>query len=459
VLKLFARRIREFQIAVDSLFIAIAWYLSVWIRANVISYSQSALRETLDFWLWPLLGLTLYFFLKNGMYNRRRLPSFIDDVMQLLRANAISVVSFIVCIYFFSNIRVSRWTLLFYIVFSTFFLVMDRLVLRSLVRKLRRRGFLLQDVFVVGNGHQVLSYLEKIRYTPGVGLRVRAVFGDAPDLDGWALKSFRLDELGREIALQNPDFVVLGFEDETDPFISEFIRQNYDQLFQIQVLTPAHRTLLGLSTETVGDLHIMSLNQPRFSIPELTGKRLLDIAGSTVGLVVLSPFFFVIGLIIKLTSPGPAFFGQERVGLNGTHFRMWKFRSMRVSADEEEKAGWTVENDPRRTTFGTFLRRTSLDELPQLWNVFLGQMSLVGPRPEQPEFVEVFRKEIPAYMLRHKMRAGITGWAQVHGWRGNTSLEKRTEFDLFYIRSWTLWLDIKILFMTLIRGFVNKNAY
>jgi exopolysaccharide biosynthesis polyprenyl glycosylphosphotransferase len=191
----------------------------------------------------------------------------------------------------------------------------------------------------------------------------------------------------------------------------------------------------------------------------LTGKRLLDIAGSTVGLVVLSPFFFVIGLIIKLTSPGPAFFGQERVGLNGTHFRMWKFRSMRVSADEEEKAGWTVENDPRRTTFGTFLRRTSLDELPQLWNVFLGQMSLVGPRPEQPEFVEVFRKEIPAYMLRHKMRAGITGWAQVHGWRGNTSLEKRTEFDLFYIRSWTLWLDIKILFMTLIRGFVNKNAY
>jgi lipopolysaccharide/colanic/teichoic acid biosynthesis glycosyltransferase len=145
------------------------------------------------------------------------------------------------------------------------------------------------------------------------------------------------------------------------------------------------------------------------------------------------------------------------MGLDGKSFTMWKFRSMRM--DGEYRPGWTVKDDPRRTAFGTFLRSTSLDELPQLWNVLIGNMSLVGPRPEQPFYVAQFKEEIPAYMLRHKMRAGITGWAQVNGWRGDTSLHKRIECDLYYIRNWSLWLDAKILFLTFWRGFINKNAY
>jgi putative colanic acid biosynthesis UDP-glucose lipid carrier transferase len=167
----------------------------------------------------------------------------------------------------------------------------------------------------------------------------------------------------------------------------------------------------------------------------------------------------VIAIVVKLTSRGPVFYGQVRMGLDGTTFKMWKFRSMRVDAEKETGAVWATKNDDRRTPIGTFLRSTSLDEFPQFWNVLVGQMSLVGPRPERPEFVHQFRGKIPAYMLRHKVKAGITGWAQVSGWRGDTSLEKRIECDLYYIRHWSFLFDVKILLLTPFRGFVHKNAY
>jgi exopolysaccharide biosynthesis polyprenyl glycosylphosphotransferase len=214
--------------------------------------------------------------------------------------------------------------------------------------------------------------------------------------------------------------------------------------------------LVGISLDEIEGLPIMSLNQPRYSAMDLAAKRVLDIVGAGLGMLVLAPFLFLVAVLIKLTSSGPVFFGQDRMGLDGETFRMWKFRTMTPGPDQP---GWTTTNDPRRTKFGTFLRRTSLDELPQLWNVFIGEMSLVGPRPEQPYFVEKFRQEIPAYMLRHKVKAGITGWAQVQGWRGDTSLRKRIECDLYYIRHWSLWLDIKILLLTVKNGIIHDNAY
>jgi exopolysaccharide biosynthesis polyprenyl glycosylphosphotransferase len=178
-----------------------------------------------------------------------------------------------------------------------------------------------------------------------------------------------------------------------------------------------------------------------------------------VAIVVLSPLLLLIALLVKLTSPGPVLYVQERMGLDGRSFHMLKFRSMRVDAEQQSGAVWARKGDNRRTPIGTFLRQMSLDELPQLWNVLWGDMSLVGPRPERPVFVHKFRTEIPHYMLRHKVRAGITGWAQVNGWRGNTSLDRRIECDLFYIRHWSYALDLKILTMTLWKGFIDKNAY
>jgi Undecaprenyl-phosphate glucose phosphotransferase len=187
-------------------------------------------------------------------------------------------------------------------------------------------------------------------------------------------------------------------------------------------------------------------------------KRSMDVVLSSIGLASLAVLCPFIALAIWLEDRGPIFYAQERMGLDGRHFRMLKFRSMRMDA-EEEGARWAEENDPRRTLVGALLRKTSLDELPQLINVFLGDMSLVGPRPERPEFVHEFKEKFPQYMLRHRVRAGITGWAQVHGWRGNTSLSKRIEYDLYYIENWSVSLDIKILWLTLRWGFTHKNAY
>jgi putative colanic acid biosynthesis UDP-glucose lipid carrier transferase len=185
----------------------------------------------------------------------------------------------------------------------------------------------------------------------------------------------------------------------------------------------------------------------------------MDVLLSSMALVLLTPVFLVIGIAIKLTSKGPILYCQERCGLNGKTFKMLKFRSMRADAETQTGAVWAAKDDPRRTRLGTFLRKTSLDELPQFINVLLGDMSLVGPRPERPVFIGTFSKSIPGDMSRHRVKAGITGWAQVNGWRGNTSLRKRIQYDLYYITHWTPWLDLRILWLTVFRGLVNKNAY
>ena len=188
-------------------------------------------------------------------------------------------------------------------------------------------------------------------------------------------------------------------------------------------------------------------------------KRAVDIVGSLVCIVLFSPIMLLAALLVKLTSPGPVIFRQERVGLHNQPFVMYKFRSMQVQSKSREKAGWTTKNDVRVTGVGKLMRRTSIDELPQLFNVLKGEMSLIGPRPERPQFVEKFREEIPRYMVKHQVRPGMTGWAQVNGYRGDTSIRKRIDCDLYYIENWTMGLDIKILFLTVFKGFINKNAY
>ena len=188
-------------------------------------------------------------------------------------------------------------------------------------------------------------------------------------------------------------------------------------------------------------------------------KRVMDICGSIICLIIFSPLMLITAILIKTTSKGPLIFKQERVGLHNKPFQMYKFRSMEQQTEEDEKKGWTVKNDPRITPVGKIIRKTSIDEFPQLFNVLKGDMSLVGPRPERPQFVEKFREEIPRYMVKHQVRPGMTGWAQVNGLRGNTSIKKRIDHDLYYIENWTVGLDIKILIMTVFHGFINKNAY
>ena len=188
-------------------------------------------------------------------------------------------------------------------------------------------------------------------------------------------------------------------------------------------------------------------------------KRIVDIIGSLVGIILFSPIMLIVAVLIKLSDKGPIIFAQERVGLHNKAFKMYKFRSMAVEPPQKEAKKWTTKNDPRVTAIGRFIRKTSLDELPQFFNIFMGDMSLVGPRPERPFYVEKFRDEIPHYMIKHQVRPGLTGWAQVNGYRGDTSIEKRIDHDLYYIENWSMGFDFKILFLTVFKGFINKNAY
>jgi exopolysaccharide biosynthesis polyprenyl glycosylphosphotransferase len=214
----------------------------------------------------------------------------------------------------------------------------------------------------------------------------------------------------------------------------------------------------GVTIDDLGGLPLLTIRDVAQRGWKLTIKRAMDLVGSAIGLILLSPILLLMAILIKLESPGPVFFVQERMGLDAKPFPMIKFRSMRADA-EKSGPGWTVENDPRRTRLGTFIRRYSIDEFPQLINILIGDMSIVGPRPEQPAFVEQFRTMIPRYMERHREKAGLTGWAQVNGLRGDTSILERTKYDLWYIENWSVWLDIKIIIRTAARVFIDRNAY
>ncbi len=213
-------------------------------------------------------------------------------------------------------------------------------------------------------------------------------------------------------------------------------------------------------TEDLDGLPVINIrNVPLTNTMNKLIKRLIDIIGSIIALILFSPIMLIVAILVKKSSPGPIFFAQERIGLGNKPFKMYKFRSMGVQDPKKEAKEWTTKNDVRVTPVGRVIRKTSLDELPQFWNVLKGDMSLIGPRPERPLFVEKFKEEIPRYMIKHQVRPGITGWAQVNGFRGDTSIRSRIEHDLYYIENWSLGLDIKILFLTFFKGFVNKNAY
>jgi Undecaprenyl-phosphate glucose phosphotransferase len=222
-------------------------------------------------------------------------------------------------------------------------------------------------------------------------------------------------------------------------------------LLQVIALRARLEDLDGIPIINIHDVPLRGVNA--------AVKRVIDIVLSSLALVVLAVPLGIIALLVKWTSPGRVLYRQERMGLDGQSFHVWKFRSMYENAELYTGPVWASDDDPRCTPVGKWLRRLSVDELPQLWNVLTGEMSLVGPRPERPFFVDQFKHRIPQYMLRHKVKAGLTGWAQVNGWNGNTSLEKRIEYDLYYIENWSVWLDFKIMWLTLVKGLYHKHAY
>ncbi|MCO4756080.1 MAG: undecaprenyl-phosphate glucose phosphotransferase [Bacteriovoracaceae bacterium] len=450
MLKSHEKSFSNLQKVLDIIVVLLSWASAYFIRFNFIPNAELGL-ELLFIKLSPILCvITLYSFYKNDLYKSQRFSHRYKEVLSVINANFIGSTSFVLLIYFFGADRLSRLTLGLYFLISTFALIAMRIIVRNTLRSFRKKGKNLRHVLLVGNGEPLKKYIESVRFYKDSGINFLAW----RDSEGLANGSKIPEE-----SSERPDAVIISYKNKDSYKIEEFLSDHYNDVVPIQILPDFSYSLIGHQIEDFGGIPLISVNQPAQKSLELFLKRGLDFAGSFLGLIVISPLLILISLLVKLTSKGPIFYAQERLGLNGGTFQMWKFRTMKETVDDVDQTEWSNKENPRKTKFGSFLRKTSLDELPQLWNVLKGEMSLVGPRPERPFFVEKFRREIPGYMLRHKMRAGITGWAQINGWRGDTSLEKRIDCDIYYIKHWSFWFDIKILLLTFIKGFSDKNAY
>lgn len=399
-----------------------------------------------------------------NLYTPKRVQGRRLEAANIVKANTIGLLLFFVVLYIIKQVDFSRSMIFIFYCINIAAEVLVRNVIRYSLRNIRRKGFNLKHILLVGYSRAAEEYIDRIRANPQWGYVIRGILDDTVER-GTIYKGIKV--LGRIDNL----FVILP-ENKLDEIAITLSINEYAKLEHIVSLCeksgvhtkfiPDYNNIIPTKpyTEDLLGLPVINIRRvPLTNTLNMISKRIVDIIGAAAAIILFSPVMLVTAIIIKLTSKGPLIYAQERVGLHNKTFRMYKFRSMEVQAPKEEQSAWTVKNDPRVTGIGKFIRKTSIDEFPQFFNVMMGDMSLVGPRPERPFFVEKFREEIPRYMVKHQVRPGLTGWAQVNGYRGDTSIRKRIDHDLYYIENWTMGFDIKILFLTVFKGFVNKNAY
>lgn len=413
------------------------------------------------FMLIPCYLGSYYFF---HLYDPKRVKSRKSEIFSILQAN---IVGILYCVAFMFFIRNGNYARIFIVIFVSINFILDvffRFFTTTILRKFRRKGMNQKHILLVGYSRAAESYIDRLLAHPEWGYSIHGILDNHKPL-GHAYRDIhvigKIEELEKMLS-----------ENDYDEIVITLGINHYDSLERIVSVTeksgvhtkfiPDYNNIIPTRpyTEDLDGLPVIHVRKvPLTNSFNRFIKRAIDIIGSLFLIILFSIPMLVVTIIIKATSPGPLIFKQERVGLHNKPFKMFKFRSMEVQDDSKEKHAWTIQNDPRVTPIGKFIRKTSLDELPQFFNVLRGDMSLVGPRPERPFFVEKFKEEIPRYMIKHQVRPGITGWAQVNGYRGDTSIRMRIDCDLYYIENWSLGLDIKILFLTIFKGFVNKNAY
>jgi Undecaprenyl-phosphate glucose phosphotransferase len=365
---------------------------------------------------------------------------------------------------FFTRGELARSVLLLFAVLAWLGLCASRIAIRVVLRELRRRGRNLRHVIVVGCGELAGVLLRKIAAHRDFGFAVGGLVAAEPSDVGRSVEGVpvvgTVYDLRSIVDQKGAELVYLALGRSEYRAEEEALHQLADSTAAVRMVPDLARAFtLNASVEDFDGLPVVLVTESPDLGWNAVMKRAFDLVCSGVGLVALAPVMLAVAAWVRLDSPGPVLYAQERVGLSGRRFRMLKFRTMRMDAESEDAPGWTTPGDPRKTRAGAVLRRLSLDELPQLWNVLLGQMSLVGPRPERPVYVEQFRASIPRYMLRHHVKAGITGWAQVNGLRGDTPLDRRIEYDLYYIRNWSLLFDVRIILLTLLRVFRDASAH
>ena len=463
-----ARHRQLFSTAVfglDAIVLVLAWFAAYFARFHTPGWDTPFGVPPLEFYAWVCAIVTpvgLIVLRSFQLYRSARTAQLGEELMALTQGVLI-ITALAGLASFFARGELSRSMLLLFAILAWTGLCGSRVAIRWSLRQMRRHGHNLRHCLVVGTGPLAETVIRKLQSNADYGLIVAgtvtpAVTEPAVVVAGVpALGS--VSELPQLVERHHIDLVYLALARAEFAAEEEALAQLSDSTAAVRLVPDLARAFtLNASVEDFDGLPVVLVTESPGQGWNALLKRCFDLVCSALGLIVLSPLLLAIAAWIRLDSRGPVFYAQERVGLSGRRFKMLKFRTMRTDA-EAAGAGWTVPGDPRRTGAGRVLRPTSLDELPQLLNVLRGEMSLVGPRPERPVYVDRFRASIPRYMLRHHVKAGITGWAQVHGLRGDTPLEDRIEYDLFYIRNWSLGLDIRILFKTLVRVFRDASAH
>jgi Undecaprenyl-phosphate glucose phosphotransferase len=361
----------------------------------------------------------------------------------------------------FGEFRPNDKLILYPLLFSFISSTLLRFSYLTLTRTFIRNGYQQQTVLVIGFGYLAKQVIAKIMSTPELGLRVLGILSDRePDYPLKGLHLGGLKQFSKILRSHSIDQVIIAKPLSEERTIRDIVQRCEEEGVRFCIIPDFYNIIPKWTVlNSFGDLPVIAVrNEPLNIFSNQIIKRTFDIVVSSAGLLILVPFFIAIAIGVKLSSPGPIFFRQKRIGNNNIEFTLYKFRSMIVQSFQESNTIWTIPNDKRVTPFGRFLRQTNIDELPQLWNVLIGDMSIVGPRPEREHFVEKFSQEIPNYRIRHLVKSGITGLAQANGWRGNTSIHKRIESDIYYLEHWSLWLDFKIIFLTFFSRAAWKNA-
>ena len=441
--------------AITMLALWIAWQIKF--KSGLLSYGG---HQTFQTYVPIMLFGLAAFWLANtmsGLYRPMRMRTLWSQVYAVAKATIFGMLLFMSALYFAKFVAFSREVLAIFAVLYVVLVLAERLVMRSTLRILRSRGLNQKFILLVGMNGAVGSFVEELEYHPWFGYRILGYVGETAQVAIPNLGS--LQDLETILHQHLVDHVVIALS-RTEMGDMTRITSICESLGVQSLILPDFLDILPAKPrfENFGDMPLIDTRYvPLDDAINAALKRAFDIVVSVLVLTILSPVYLVLAILIRFSSRGPIFFTQHRVGRNRRMFKMYKFRTMMAAS--EAAPGWTIADDPRKTRIGSVLRRYSLDELPQFWNVLIGDMSIIGPRPEQPEFVEEFRGQIPKYMVKHRVRPGITGWAQVNGWRGDTSIVERIRFDIDYIEHWSLGMDLRILLKTMHVGLIHPNAY
>lgn len=435
------------QVCMDAGIIGAAYFFSWYLRFKSGVFVQDAgvlPAKTYFSALFLIIPGYLLLYSIFQLYMPRRVKNYRKELMDIIRANGIGFMIFILVLYFIKQEHFSRQMLCIFFFINISLEFASRYLIRTILWKMRKQGLNQKHILMIGESQMAEQYMDRLRENPKWGYQVFAHLKDEEKLER-ILEGNELDEV--VIALRAEDYGKL--ERIVDVCEKAGVHTKMIPDFGNVISTrPYIEDVQGIPV-----IHVRRV--PLNIMRNRAAKRAVDLIGATVAIILFSPVMLLTVLVVALTEEGSVIYRQERVGLHNQVFYMYKFRSMIMQDEEKEKAEWSTRNDPRITPVGKLIRRTSIDELPQLFNVLKGEMSLVGPRPERPQFVQKFRDEIPRYMVKHQVRPGMTGWAQINGYRGDTSIEKRIEYDLYYIENWTMVFDMKILILTIFKGFFD----